>query len=213
MSIKSEDWLWLRDAGYRNCCFISYPRLQSRHVSDFARQLKRGIEEELDLWIPDPRAFLDESHILPGAVWPETLRDNLCRSICMLAILVPRYVEPAHEWCGREWAAMNHLGSIRFPNTDVKPIIPIFFRKFSLPAPFDSLQGYDFSHPATSTVNSWRTEDFRRLVHNIVADVARLGTEIRRNACVHSPGQCQFPKESAFLAAAPPNPLAFPLRG
>src|ERR1022692_1734111 len=206
MSIDTQDWQWLHQAGYKNCCFISYPRLRSPELSGFASRLQRDIEEELGLWVSEPRVFLDERYIAPGTMWPESLRENLCHSLCLVAILVPQYLDPSHEWCGREWAAMTHLGTIRLLGANINPIFPVFFRQFKLPSPFDEIQSYDLSKVATKTKFPHRTVEYRRLVMGIVAHIARLASHMRGHEVSPLMNDCEFPERSAFAAIAPALP-------
>ena len=43
----------------------------------------------------------------PGKPYPDELSRNLCQSVCMVAVLVPQYLESA--WCMAEWRAMERL--------------------------------------------------------------------------------------------------------
>jgi hypothetical protein len=64
---------------------------------------------------------------VPGAHYPVELSRNLCRSVCMIAILVPEYFESS--WCKAEWDAMVKLERERVADPGTGGfIIPILFR-------------------------------------------------------------------------------------
>ena len=61
-----------------------------------------------------------------GAIYPEELSRNLCRSACMVAILQPEYLES--DWCRAEWRAMEELERRRGAAASAGIIIPIWYR-------------------------------------------------------------------------------------
>lgn len=62
----------------------------------------------------------------PGGLFPQELSRNLCRSVCMVAILQPEYLESA--WCRAEWQAMERLEKARGNAAAPGIIIPIWYR-------------------------------------------------------------------------------------
>jgi len=61
-----------------------------------------------------------------GVHYPVELARNLCRSVCMIAVLSPEYMEST--WCRGEWQAMEHLEQMRNIDKVDGCIIPILFR-------------------------------------------------------------------------------------
>jgi hypothetical protein len=100
---------------YTNACFISYKRppqrvhqrstLQGpryRHLwAEFADAFQRKLEGVLSTHLPVYR----DDRLSPGDPYPQTLAENLCKSVCMVALIVPEYFESA--WCTAEWTAME----------------------------------------------------------------------------------------------------------
>jgi TIR domain len=82
VSISAEINRWLKQAGFTNDCFISYPHVDE-DTTDFARRVRADLEKELKKLVSGARVYLDETHIPPGADWPEHLRQNLCGSATM----------------------------------------------------------------------------------------------------------------------------------
>ena len=86
----------------------------------------------------------------------------------MVAVISPIYLEEEHEWCGREWEAMARLGDHRLPNTSIKPIIPVFFRKTELPGQAGTRQPIDLSRISLKGRRYYSTQEFRAAILRIV---------------------------------------------
>jgi TIR domain len=199
---------WLEQAGFRNYCFVSYPHQGGAHMTDFAARMRREIEDELKTQVTNPSVYLDTTHIPPGDDWPDNLRQNLCASVAMVAILAPIYLEEEHEWCGREWAAMDKLGQMRLPGTSIKPIIPVFFRKTELPAEAGARQPIDLSGISTKGSRHYSTPEFLAAIQKIVHQILEIATLIRQNDVRANVDSFELPRRSPFVQSPePPPPL------
>jgi TIR domain len=208
MTKSSDMKRWLEQAGFRNYCFVSYPHQGGAQMTEFAERMRYAIEDELKTQITNPSVYLDTTHIAPGAVWPESLRQNLCASVAMVAILAPIYLEEEHEWCGREWAAMDKLGQMRLPDTSIKPIIPVFFRKTELPAEAGARQPIDLSRISLKGRRYYSTEEFRSAVLKIVNQIFEIAALIQQNDCRAEVDSFEFPSRSPFIQSpVQPPPL------
>jgi hypothetical protein len=110
---------------YANACFISYknPPIES-HV---AREFVDTLVETLEYYLVSPiRVYCDTAlRTRPGIAYPAELSSQLCRSVCMVAVLTPEYIESS--WCMAEWHAMESLERQRLRNNQGL-IIPILFK-------------------------------------------------------------------------------------
>jgi hypothetical protein len=123
---------------YSNACFISYKRppiyenpraiaLKSttKHLwLQFVEKFEQLLRERLNT----PLQIFRDTNLdaEPGKPYPEELSKNLCRSICMVALLVPQYIESS--WCVAEWKAMEDLEAKRLGNRRRGLIIPVIFQ-------------------------------------------------------------------------------------
>jgi TIR domain len=110
---------------YANACFISYknPPIES-HV---AREFVDTLVAILEYYLASPiRVYCDTAlRTRPGIPYPAALSSQLCRSVCMVAVLTPEYIESS--WCMAEWHAMESLEQQRLSNNRGL-IIPILFK-------------------------------------------------------------------------------------
>lgn len=209
-SISREVSGWLRKAGYQNHCFISYAHTD-QEMTEFAYRLGVAIQRELSYSIPTAKVYMDKTDIPVGAEWPKDLRVNLCCSIAMVAVIAPIYLTKEHEWCGKEWAAMDKLGKARLPGTPVKPIIPVLFRKTELPPFAAARQSIDLSRIALLGRRYYSTTEFRSAVLRIVAQIAEIAGLIRQHRCAADVKGFKLPRRSAFTHA-PVHRQSFPFR-
>jgi hypothetical protein len=209
MAISPDTKRWLKQAGFRNYCFISYPHTGGTQMTEFAGRIRTAIEEELNNLITNPGGvYIDSKDIPPGADWPEDLRQNLCASVAMVAVLAPIYLEEEHEWCGREWAAMARLGQLRLPGTSIKPIIPVFFRKTELPPEAGARQAIDLSRVSLKGRRYYSTDEFRAAIQKIVHQIIEIATLIRHNECRAEVDSFELPSRSPFVQSpGQPPPL------
>jgi hypothetical protein len=194
--ITDEAQRWLGENGFRHYCFVSYPYTGEPELEDCAAQVKTYIERELKFHGVDSGVYVAKTDIPPGAEWPDDLRENLCGSIAMVAILMRAYVR--HEWCGIEWAAMEALGKARLPNTPIKTIIPLRFRQTELPPSASVLQEIDISQQLMQGKRYYSTNHFRKQASRIVEQILEIANLIHRNRCRAEVKDFVLPKLSAF---------------
>ena|SRR5947209_5445704 len=212
MPIKTEVGIWLRDNGFTNLCFISYAHIGETEMTEFARRLQTGILDELKYQVDEPRVFLDQKHIPPGNIWPQDLRDNLSRSIAMVAVLSQVYFSPTHSWCGKEWAAMDRLGTARLPRQSAQPIIPILFRETPLPPAAQCIKHLNLSRNQITGRRYYTTREFKQAIRDIVGKIETIAELMFANRCRVLIDGFQWPDSSAFADYVAPAPVT-PFRG
>ena len=210
-AITQEVGQWLEESGYRNFGFISYAHTGDTELTEFAGRLQAAIEKELKFEIDNPRVYIDAKYIPPGAIWPDDLRRNLSASVALIAVLTPIYLSVRHEWCGKEWAAMERLGMVRLPNTSIQPIIPVMFRRTTLPPGAANRQPLDLSRNALLGPRYYTTKEFRAAVLQIVDQIREIACLRHQNRSAAGPNGFQFPLHSAFEGFEQP-PQRPPLR-
>jgi hypothetical protein len=166
--------------GYQHSCFISYKHPPVHDTSGASRhfwmEFITAFQAKLEAFITiELKTYRDDQlQSIPGVKYPAELSRKLCRSVCMIAILVPEYMESS--WCRAEWKAMEQLERQRTSNPAVGGfIIPILFRGHSdRVAQFCNGRVFiDFSHivkPSTE-LNS---KDSRKKIEEIAQRVAEL---------------------------------------
>jgi hypothetical protein len=112
---------------FEYACFISYkhPPKTARDghfYLEFAEEFRKRLEYYLSTSI---RTYIDIDAD-PGSSYPEDLPAKLCKSVCMIAVLVNEY--PDSSWCRAEWDAMERLEKLRL-NGKRGLIIPIALRR------------------------------------------------------------------------------------
>lgn len=198
---------------WENSCFFSYkhppnsdptdtrPHYWLEFIENFQAKLKQFMTDGLPMYRDDKLSRV------PGAHYPAELSRNLCRSVCLIAVLVPEYLES--KWCKAEWDAMVQLERERAANPDADGfIIPVLFRgdKEKLAEFCGSRQIVDFRHIVKPAIQL-DTIASRRTLEEIGQRVARL-------AARHSPTDCsKFAISIGVETAQPslhadPNPLA-----
>lgn len=203
---------WLRDAGYEYHCFISWPHTASQDISNCARKLKEEIESRLAPYVPEPQVFLDEAVLSPGDLWPDRLKDALCRSLTMVAVCAPIYYHESHQWCGLEWATMTSLGNSRLPGVNFKAIIPVMIRLGDdLPPAVQAIQYTDFTDITLRSSSYFRKREFREKVEEIVTKIQTVATTVGENRVEPDCEHFAYPTRSAFHGYKTKTP-AFPFR-
>jgi len=199
MAITPEVQNWLRQAGYEHYCFISWPHTDSPEITDCATYIHNAIVGSLSALIHKPSVFRDVTSVTGGDIWPDSLKQALCRSITMVAICAPIYYHPEHPWCGLEWAAMDGLNTQRIPGARFHSIIPVMVRKSDiLPDAVSRLQHLDVSGVFTIGRRYFSTKDFRRQLGEIVQRIETVADAVAHQKAVAGCDQFEFPKESAF---------------
>jgi len=117
---------------YQHSCFISYKHVPepdslqaAKHFElEFIEALERKVDFFRQIALSTYRDVQLRSR--PGVHYPRELAQRLCRSVCMIAVLTPEYMES--NWCVAEWQAMERLEKAREIGTSEGCIIPIFRR-------------------------------------------------------------------------------------
>jgi len=211
MEISEETEAWLKTAGYRYYCFVSYPKIHD-DISRFALRVNEAIEQQLAANVHNPQVFLDHEDIPRGADWEGTLSGSLCRSVVMVALCLSAYYRTAHRWCGMEWAAMEQLGNGRLRGYMLRPIIPVMLR-LEKPIPDAVLRTQHVDMTAASLI--WQkycnTLEFKRNIRQVVDYIGDVAEAIATNqATAGNCGDFVFPSESAFVGWRPAR-QEFPL--
>lgn len=113
---------------FEHACFISYKHppknAKERH---FYKEFAEMFRERLEFYLNGPlRTYLDVDADV-GSSYPQELSQKLCKSVCMIAVLVPEY--PDSNWCLAEWEAMEKLEAKRLGEGKRGLIIPIALRR------------------------------------------------------------------------------------
>jgi hypothetical protein len=92
---------------YQHSCFISYKHPPALSVADVSRhfwmEFITSFQERLESFRRIGLAAYrdDQLQSVPGTRYPQELSRRFCRSVCLIAILVPEYLESS--WCRAEW--------------------------------------------------------------------------------------------------------------
>jgi TIR domain len=163
---------------FEHACFISYkhPPKTARGDRHFYKEFVQEFQKRLEYYLnTEIRTFLDTDSD-PGSSYPKELSRKLCKSVCLIAVLVPEY--PDSEWCKAEWEAMVKLESKRLGEGKVGLIIPIALRR--KPEEWNSLlkrKPIDFSSVAVpikqldSVKNSQKIQEIADLISGYVKRV------------------------------------------
>lgn len=211
LDYEAEQWLW-GNGGYKYHCFISWPHTANKEITECARALSSSIQNGLSSIFPRPKVFLDETEMTGGDAWERRLKDELCKSIAMIAVCAPIYYHPEHKWCGLEWAAMESLSDRRLRGKNYKSIIPVMVRKSDiLPTAVSRIQYIDFSR-VTLRRGCYSCREFQERVEQIVERVREIIIELGQSRIRADCEQFSFPSTSAFADYATPE-KDFPLVG
>jgi hypothetical protein len=201
----------LKAAGFKYHCFISYAHTINPDMTGCAERLEGAIQRELALSIPEPKVFRDKTNIKGGAKWEQMLKEALCTSVSMVAIFAPIYFDPAHQWCGLEWAAMAGLAKKRLPGEDFGTIIPVMIQASDpLPQAVAEIQYIDFSKVRTLGYGYYDTPDYRRKVIEIVERIEQIALALDRHQAQADCDHFEIPRQTAFpdyVAPSQPFPL------
>jgi hypothetical protein len=119
--------------GYDYACFISYKRppkpvyppgvVPRKPGKNLWLQLAEEFEEQLDEFLETRIRIFRDNMLEPGSDYRRDISRSLCRSVCMVALVVPQYFES--KWCCAEWAAMQSFESTRLGSGKRGLIIPV----------------------------------------------------------------------------------------
>lgn len=121
--------------GFNYACFISYRRgggQRNPYTRIFLEKLKKNLTYELYPYLEDDinQIYIDEDEINPGDLFNRNIAESLCRSVCMICILIPRYFSQSSLYCTKEFIGMEKIERSRFKqlnhsNPDKGYIIPL----------------------------------------------------------------------------------------
>jgi hypothetical protein len=204
---------FLLSSGYEYYCFISWPRSGNRELTECAKRLKEEIENGLKSIVDAPKVFIDDIGLKGGDEWERIITKALCKSIAMVAICAPIYYHSVHKWCGLEWAGMDMLSRIRFPNEDFTSVIPVIVRTSdTLPKSVSKKQYIDISRVLIQGRRYYTTIEFRKKVEEILKQIQKIASCIAKYQIKANCEEFKLPAESAFLDYHTEN-QSLPFRG
>ena len=183
MYITPEVEKWLKNAGYKYYCFISWPHTDSYEMTECAKQLEKDIKSGLSLNVPRAEVFLDDE-IKGGDNWLKKITETLCQSVVMVAVCAPVYFHPEHRYCHLEWTAMSKLSKKRFPDKKIHTIIPILLKEMRpWPEPIlkMKIQCYDFSRVMTLGRAYYEQPEYREKKNEIVERIVSICNKLSEN--------------------------------
>jgi len=161
---------------FEHACFISYkhPPKTARN-NHFYKEFVEVFRDRLEFYLStNIRTYVDVDAD-PGSSYPTELSKSLCKSVCMIAVLVPEY--PDSNWCWAEWQAMEKLEALRLKGARGL-IIPIALRRTA--AEWNALlqrKPVDFSKVSVpklqlrSIANSKKIKDIADIIINFVQQI------------------------------------------
>jgi hypothetical protein len=169
---------------------------------EFVEGLARGIRKFPE--VPPP--YFDEGlKRQPGIMYPPELSSRLCKSVCLIAVLQPEYLES--RWCLEEWRAMERLEVQRLGAGRRGLIIPIV-RRGNLQL-FTNLAGdrqlLDLSR-VVAPLREFDNIKYRRIVQDIVNRIQTVLQSLPEPDCTQF--LIQGPEER--LPPRAPDPSPFP---
>lgn len=100
---------------FKYACFISYRngdrQRDNVYIFKLVEELKKDLLNELELLLePEERdIFLDTEGLQGGDFLYPRIAQALCRSVCMICLWTPIYFSRTHNYCAREYRAMEIL--------------------------------------------------------------------------------------------------------
>lgn len=76
----------------------------------FSEEFNKALSDELEPYM-DEKIYIDSQRLLPGYQYNSALARAICESVCMVAVIVPKYFE--HEYCVKELATMEAIENER----------------------------------------------------------------------------------------------------
>ncbi len=132
---------------FKYSCFISYRHGQKKLTERIISDLNDALGSELEAYLEE-KIYLDRERLDGGQYFEEKLAAALCESVCLIVVFTPRYLNPEHPYCAREFMAMDFLERKRLQSATDKTsslIIPLVFRGAEeMPEILKKRQYYDF---------------------------------------------------------------------
>ncbi len=197
-------------------CFVSYCHGHGPLMRSFIEQLVEALDAYIEPWL-EQKVWIDRTRLEAGHLYNEAIARDLCQSVCMVAVLVPRYFES--DYCRREFEAMRRVEAERFRRLGGAPanrglIIPILFRGegADLPEPIRRHRHYcDFGGFTTARSDKLlRNRDFIEKIEAIARFVAALHKSLAdASMAADECDQFRLPTSNeALVALAPTTPRA-----
>jgi hypothetical protein len=199
-----------------HACFISYCHAEKELMSRFVTELVSALESSLEPYM-DLKVCIDADRLKPGYLYNEALAEDICRSLCMVSVFVPKYLD--HEYCRREIEAMQQVEDRRreagFLARTHGCLIPVVLRGDIAELP-DAIKGRvhscDFSKFTTATRRIGRQREFARQID----EIAKFINELRRSCAsdAHDCASAAMPtaaQADRWKPAVPTKPM-LPLR-
>jgi len=170
--------------GFKYPCFISYCHGQKDLISRFISEFKDNLNSSLEPYF-DEEVFVDSDRLIPGYKYNIALSKAICQSLCMIVVYIPRYEQ--HEYCRKEFAAMESLEETRFGlmqevnNNQYGMIIPVILRgdKKKLPKKIvKSIHYADFSQYTTASNKLGKDKDGVKKIEKIAHYIYDLSETI-----------------------------------
>lgn len=166
--------------GFKYPCFISYCHGQRDLIRGFISEFKENLDSSLEAYF-DEGVYFDMERLNPGFKYNIALAKAICQSLCMVVIYIPKYEH--HEYCRKEFAAMEILENRRFALiaeqriNEYGMIIPVILRgeKEYLPERITRNIHYaDFSRYTTASDKIKDDEDSIKEIGRIAKYVYKL---------------------------------------
>ena len=104
--------------------------------------------------------------------------------------------------------AMEQLTAKRLPNAGITPIIPVMYRKSSLPYPATKLRYVDMTRVSLLGRRFYATAEFRRMIGEIISQIGLIAAALVEIGAKPTTEDFVFPGRSAFagydVPALPP---------
>lgn len=149
-------------------------------IRGFISEFKENLDSSLEVYF-DEGVYVDEDRLNPGFKYNAALAKAICQSLCMVVVYIPKYER--HEYCRKEFAAMEYLEKKRFCSIDDRKmsefgmIIPVILRgeKEDLPQKIAKNIHYaDFSRWTTASDKIEDDKDSIKEVEKIAKYVYKL---------------------------------------
>ncbi len=153
--------------------FISYrhgdPDDPLDALNSFAQQVKDALASELRT--QGKSVFFDEERIKGGHVLKPILGSNICKSVCLIVILVRDYLSADKPYCAAELWTMLRCEEARLKKLGLKPdlakeghIITLAFRNPDLvPDILQERRYYNFAKHTTADVPLRQDKDYAKI--------------------------------------------------
>lgn len=95
---------------FKYACFISYRNIASSPIyNQRVREIYKNLKEEISQHLDITPVYLDEERLKPGDFITSDIATDLCQSVCMVMIYIPKYFSVEKLFCSREYRAMQNL--------------------------------------------------------------------------------------------------------